>query len=73
MLLQAPGAIGRNAKVNSPGDSFDPQSHVLPAPIRHFHEAQDDLGWTATTSLHDGITANYQWFREHRAEVRGVG
>lgn len=32
----------------------------------------NDLGWKATIPLRDGIAATYQWFLEHRAELRGV-
>lgn len=32
----------------------------------------NDLGWKATVPLRDGIAATYQWFLEHRAELRGV-
>jgi len=32
----------------------------------------NDLGWRATIPLRDGIAATYQWFLEHRAELRGV-
>jgi GDP-L-fucose synthase len=32
----------------------------------------NDLGWKATVPLRDGIAAAYQWFLEHRAELRGV-
>lgn len=32
----------------------------------------NNLGWKATVPLRDGIASTYQWFLEHRAEVRGV-
>lgn len=32
----------------------------------------NDLGWKATVPLRDGIASTYQWFLEHRAELRGV-
>jgi GDP-L-fucose synthase len=30
------------------------------------------LGWKATVPLREGIAMTYQWFLEHRAELRGV-
>jgi len=30
------------------------------------------LGWKATVPLREGIATTYQWFLEHRAELRGV-
>ena len=30
------------------------------------------LGWKATIPLREGIAATYQWFSEHRGELRGV-
>lgn len=30
-----------------------------------------DLGWTAKTSLEDGVAATYQWFLENQGEYRG--
>jgi GDP-L-fucose synthase len=32
----------------------------------------NDLGWEATVPLRVGIAATYQWFLEHRADLRGV-
>ena len=32
-----------------------------------------DLGWKATVPLRDGIASTYQWFLEHRAELRDEG
>lgn len=32
----------------------------------------NDLGWKAVVPLRDGIAATYQWFLEHRAELRGL-
>ena len=32
----------------------------------------NDLGWKANVPLREGIAATYQWFLEHRAEVRGL-
>jgi GDP-L-fucose synthase len=28
----------------------------------------DDLGWSAKTSLRDGIQKTYDWYREHEEE-----
>lgn len=33
----------------------------------------NDLGWKASVPLRVGVAATYQWFLEHRADVRGVG
>jgi len=32
----------------------------------------NELGWKASVPLRDGIASTYQWFLEHRAELRGV-
>jgi len=32
----------------------------------------NDLGWKATVALRDGVASTYEWFLEHRAELRGV-
>jgi len=31
----------------------------------------NDLGWKAKVPLREGILATYQWFLEHRSEMRG--
>jgi GDP-L-fucose synthase len=31
----------------------------------------NDLGWKATVPLREGIASTYNWFLEHRAEIRG--
>jgi GDP-L-fucose synthase len=31
------------------------------------------IGWTATTSLEEGLRRSYRWFLDHRHEARGSG